>query len=139
MPFGGRARFGFVCPIIFIDCAGNTGSESTTSPSDLLTCSNECKTSCIWRTLLHETAQKPSRSSTLTTTTESSVPKDSLLLHHDFLKKYVYFARHHVVATLSEDACQSIANSYVDLRAQADERTLPVFLGDMWRCIPGQT
>jgi len=50
----------------------------------------------------------------------------STTLHPEFIRRYVYFARHQMEATLSENACQNIASAYADLRAKADERTLPV-------------
>ena len=52
-------------------------------------------------------------------------PKDAVL-HSDFVRKYVNFARHQVEPSLSDEARESIANAYADLRAKADDRTLPV-------------
>mmetsp|Transcript_24201 Transcript_24201/g.81586 ORF Transcript_24201/g.81586 Transcript_24201/m.81586 type:complete len:862 (+) Transcript_24201:205-2790(+) len=47
-------------------------------------------------------------------------------LHADFVRKYVHYARHQVEPELSDDARESIAHAYADLRAKADDRTLPV-------------
>jgi len=51
--------------------------------------------------------------------------KDAVL-HLDFVRKYIGFARHRVEPKLSEEARESIANAYADLRAKADDRSLPV-------------
>lgn len=53
-------------------------------------------------------------------------PSGDAILHPEFVRKYVYFARHQIEATLSENACQNMASAYADLRAKADDRTLPV-------------
>lgn len=98
----------------------HAGVNSTASLDNKPAYSIECTTSCIWRTLQQKT-HVPSAA-----TTTVPLPPIDAMLHPDFVRKYVYFARHQVVATLSEEACQSIANAYADLRTKADERTLPV-------------
>ena len=47
-------------------------------------------------------------------------------LNPGFVRRFIYFARHLTTPVLNESACQSIASAYADLRAKADERTLPV-------------
>ena len=47
-------------------------------------------------------------------------------LNPGFVRRFIYFARHLTNPVLNESACQSIASAYADLRAKADERTLPV-------------
>jgi len=42
------------------------------------------------------------------------------------LRHFLLYARNHISPILHTDARDSLANSYADLRSQADERTLPV-------------
>ena len=81
----------------------------------------------------HTTYRPPTGSNTLKAETlrpdeDAALPasQKSTTLHPEFIRRYVYFARHQMEATLSENACQNIASAYADLRAKADERTLPV-------------
>jgi DNA replication licensing factor MCM3 len=56
----------------------------------------------------------------------NELPYKNAVLHLDFVRKYIGFARHRVDPKLSEEARESIANAYADLRAKADDRSLPV-------------
>jgi len=55
-----------------------------------------------------------------------SLPPREALLHSEFVRKYITFAKHNVDPELGEEARESIANAYADLRNKADDRTLPV-------------
>ena len=47
-------------------------------------------------------------------------------MHFEFVRKYIIFARHNIEPNLGEEARESIASAYADLRNKADDRTLPV-------------
>ena len=57
---------------------------------------------------------------------ECALPHKEVLLHPDFVRKYVHYARHHVQPALTDDARESVAAAYADLRAKQDDRSLPV-------------
>jgi len=48
------------------------------------------------------------------------------ILQHDFLRKYLHFAKTRINPVLTEGARESIANRYAEMRSRQDERTLPV-------------
>lgn len=51
---------------------------------------------------------------------------DDDILQHDFLKKYLHFAKTRTKPELTEGAREFIANRYAEMRCRQDERTLPV-------------
>mmetsp|Transcript_30573 Transcript_30573/g.91671 ORF Transcript_30573/g.91671 Transcript_30573/m.91671 type:complete len:718 (-) Transcript_30573:746-2899(-) len=55
-----------------------------------------------------------------------SLPPREALLHSEFVRKYITFAKHNIDPEMGEEARESIANAYADLRTKADDRTLPV-------------
>lgn len=77
---------------------------------------NEIESTSIW--------QIPHRGTIPSAQSQLQPPKDAVL-HPNFLRKYVHFAHQFVEANLNDDARQSIANAYADLRIRADESTLP--------------
>ena len=48
------------------------------------------------------------------------------VLQHDFLRKYLHFAKTRMKPVLTEEARECIANRYAEMRSRQDERTLPV-------------
>ena len=48
------------------------------------------------------------------------------ILQHDFLRKYLHFAKTRMRPELTEGARDFIANRYAEMRCRQDERTLPV-------------
>jgi DNA replication licensing factor MCM3 len=52
--------------------------------------------------------------------------QDEHILQHDFLRKYLHFAKTRMQPVLTEQARDVIASSYAELRARQDDRTLPV-------------
>jgi len=48
------------------------------------------------------------------------------LLQHDFLRKYLHFAKTRFKPTLTEEAREYIASRYAEMRSRQNERTLPV-------------
>ncbi len=53
-------------------------------------------------------------------------PHSNDILQHDFLRKYLHFAKNRVKPELTENAREFIANRYAEMRCKQDERTLPV-------------
>lgn len=53
-------------------------------------------------------------------------PHSSDILQHDFLRKYLHFAKNRIRPELTEIAREFIANRYAEMRCKMDERTLPV-------------
>jgi DNA replication licensing factor MCM3 len=51
---------------------------------------------------------------------------NSDVLQHDFLRKYLHFAKTRVKPVLTEEARECIASRYAEMRSRQDERTLPV-------------
>ena len=48
------------------------------------------------------------------------------ILHHEFLRKYLHYAKTNCKPILTEDARESIASRYAEIRSRQDDRTLPV-------------
>lgn len=48
------------------------------------------------------------------------------VLHHDFLRKYLHYAKTKIQPILTEEARECIASRYAEMRSRQDERTLPV-------------
>eukprot|EP00536_Pseudo-nitzschia_multiseries_P004142 jgi/Psemu1/318351/estExt_fgenesh1_pm.C_670022 len=55
-----------------------------------------------------------------------SDPHSDDILQHDFLRKYLHFAKTRMRPELTEGAREFIANRYAEMRCRQDERTLPV-------------
>jgi DNA replication licensing factor MCM3 len=53
-------------------------------------------------------------------------PHSNDILQHDFLRKYLHFAKTRMKPELTEGAREFIANRYAEMRCRQDERTLPV-------------
>jgi DNA replication licensing factor MCM3 len=53
-------------------------------------------------------------------------PHSNDVLQHDFLRKYLHFAKNRIKPELTEEAREFIANRYAEMRCKQDERTLPV-------------
>jgi DNA replication licensing factor MCM3 len=53
-------------------------------------------------------------------------PHSQDVLQHDFLRKYLHFAKTRMKPILTEEARECIANRYAEMRSRQDERTLPV-------------
>lgn len=48
------------------------------------------------------------------------------ILQHDFLRKYLHYAKKRITPILTEEARECIASRYAEMRSRQDERTLPV-------------
>ena len=59
-------------------------------------------------------------------TQDDADPHSHDVLQHDFLRKYLHFAKTRMKPVLTEEARECIANRYAEMRSRQDERTLPV-------------
>ena len=57
---------------------------------------------------------------------DESDPHANDVLQHDFLRKYLHYAKTRRQPVLTESARDFIANRYAEMRARQDERTLPI-------------
>ena len=57
---------------------------------------------------------------------DEATTDDDDILHHDFLRKYLHYAKTNCKPILTEDARESIASRYAEIRSRQDDRTLPV-------------
>lgn len=73
------------------------------------------KSQSIWQRSRYEQAS-----------TNSDNESGNDVLSHDFLRKYLYFAKNRIKPVLTEEARECIANRYAEMRSRQDERTLPV-------------
>jgi len=55
-----------------------------------------------------------------------SEDKNDDILQHDFLRKYLHFAKTRIQPILTESAREHIVSRYAEMRSRQDERTLPV-------------
>jgi DNA replication licensing factor MCM3 len=72
---------------------------------------------CIWQRNRHHSKQ---------TENSDADPHSEDILQHDFLRKYLHFAKTRMRPELTEGARDFIANRYAEMRCRQDERTLPV-------------
>lgn len=81
------------------------------------------KTHSIW-----QVSQKGRMSTDFTQleSEEDDDPHSDDVLQHDFLRKYLRFAKQRYKPILTEEARECIANRYGEMRSRQDERTLPV-------------
>lgn len=59
-------------------------------------------------------------------TYEDADPHSDDILQHDFLRKYLHYAKTRMKPVLSDGAGEFIASRYAELRSRQDERTLPI-------------
>jgi DNA replication licensing factor MCM3 len=71
----------------------------------------------VWQRNRHASKQGP---------TSDEDPHSDDILQHDFLRKYLHFAKTRMRPELTEGAREFIANRYAEMRCRQDERTLPV-------------
>jgi len=48
------------------------------------------------------------------------------VLQHEFLRKYLHFAKSRIIPVLTEKAIEAIVSGYADIRGRQDDRTLPL-------------
>lgn len=57
---------------------------------------------------------------------EDDDPHSDDVLQHEFLRKYLHFAKTRMKPVLTEEARECIAGRYAEMRSRQDERTLPI-------------
>lgn len=57
---------------------------------------------------------------------DESDPHANDVLQHDFLRKYIHFAKTRMKPLLTDGAREFICNRYAEMRCRQDERTLPI-------------
>jgi DNA replication licensing factor MCM3 len=77
------------------------------------------------RDRVHSVWQRNRHSSHVSETSDED-PHSNDILQHDFLRKYLHFAKNRMRPELSEGAREFIANRYAEMRCRQDERTLPI-------------
>eukprot|EP00521_Asterionellopsis_glacialis_P014452 CAMPEP_0195308248 /NCGR_PEP_ID=MMETSP0707-20130614/38125_1 /TAXON_ID=33640 /ORGANISM="Asterionellopsis glacialis, Strain CCMP134" /LENGTH=820 /DNA_ID=CAMNT_0040372511 /DNA_START=101 /DNA_END=2563 /DNA_ORIENTATION=+ len=77
----------------------------------------------IWQRSTHMVQQQEY---TRLDTYEDPDPHSNDSLQHDFLRKYLHFAKTRMKPVLTEGARECIANRYAEMRSRQDERTLPI-------------
>ncbi len=80
------------------------------------------KAHSIWQRSRYDTAN----SSGVRPGREDEDPHSDDVLQHDFLRKYLHFAKHKFTPRLTDEARECIAGRYAEMRSRQDERTLPV-------------
>lgn len=63
---------------------------------------------------------------TLTQAQDDADPHSNDILQHDFLRKYLHFAKTRCKPVLTEEAREAIASRYAEMRSRQDDRTLPI-------------
>mmetsp|Transcript_24114 Transcript_24114/g.57154 ORF Transcript_24114/g.57154 Transcript_24114/m.57154 type:complete len:823 (+) Transcript_24114:224-2692(+) len=53
-------------------------------------------------------------------------PHSDDVLQHEFLRKYLHYAKTRIRPTLTEEAREAIAGRYAEMRGRQDDRTLPI-------------
>ncbi|KAL7430988.1 hypothetical protein ACHAXM_002464 [Skeletonema potamos] len=83
---------------------------------------DEKKAHAIWQRSRYDTANP----SGVTSGKEDDDPHSDDVLQHEFLRKYLHFAKTRMKPVLTEEARECIAGRYAEMRSRQDERTLPV-------------
>ena len=82
----------------------------------------EPKVQSIWARSQHSSHQEY----TLTKDSDKDDPHACDVLQHDFLRKFLHFAKTRMKPKLTDLAREYIASRYAEMRSRQDERTLPV-------------
>lgn len=80
---------------------------------------DEQRVHSIWQRNRHSNKHQQGVSS-------SDDPHSDDILQHEFLRKYLHYAKTRIRPELTEEAREFIANRYAEMRCRQDERTLPV-------------
>lgn len=96
---------------------GVAGHDSDYDDDDWEDDMNEGKVHKVWQHNRHE--------SHVVDCSEND-PHSSDILQHEFLRKYLHFAKTRIRPELTDGARDFIANRYAEMRCRQDERTLPV-------------
>ena len=75
------------------------------------------KAHTVWQHSRYDVSASPSK---------GDDPHSDDVLQHEFLRKYLHFAKTRMKPVLTEEARECIAGRYAEMRSRQDERTLPV-------------
>mmetsp|Transcript_3137 Transcript_3137/g.4179 ORF Transcript_3137/g.4179 Transcript_3137/m.4179 type:complete len:791 (-) Transcript_3137:377-2749(-) len=101
---------------------GRSGYDSDEDEEDdEMEALNDGQPRSIWQRSRYDNTIGTSQSSST-----SSPSNSNDVLQHDFLRKYLYFAKTKIKPTLTEEARECIAIRYAEMRSRQDERTLPI-------------
>lgn len=97
---------------------GETGHDSDYDSED----EGEEKIHSVWQKSHHSAKCEY----TLTQVNDDPDPHSNDVLQHDFLRKYLHFAKTRYKPVLTEEAREAIASRYAEMRSRQDDRTLPI-------------
>jgi DNA replication licensing factor MCM3 len=105
---------------------GQTGHDSDYDDDDSDDENHEerKKVHSVWQKSRHHDHLTDAEKNTAPDGTVDPHANDSL--QHDFLRKYLHFAKTRIKPVLTESARDFICNRYAEMRARQDERTLPI-------------
>lgn len=83
---------------------------------------SESRVHSVWQRSHHATNNEYM----LTQAHEDPDPHSNDILQHEFLRKYLHFAKTRIKPVLTDDARECIASRYAEMRTRQDERTLPI-------------
>jgi DNA replication licensing factor MCM3 len=89
-------------------------SEESSEEEDI---ADDEKAHTMWQHSRYDVAESP---------TKGGDPHADDVLQHEFLRKYLHFAKTRMKPVLTEEARECIAGRYAEMRSRQDERTLPV-------------
>jgi DNA replication licensing factor MCM3 len=81
---------------------------------------SRAKVHSVWQRNRHQTASHGGDDD------DDDDPHSSDVLQHEFLRKFLHFAKTRISPVLTEGAREFIAHRYAEMRARQDERTLPI-------------
>ena len=110
----------------FVNPAGKTGHDSDYDDDDSSEDDEDVadaeKAHAIWQRSRYDA----SNTSGVRPGKEDDDPHSDDVLQHEFLRKYLHFAKTRMKPVLTEEARECIAGRYAEMRSRQDERTLPV-------------
>jgi DNA replication licensing factor MCM3 len=89
-------------------------SEESSEEEDV---ADDEKAHTVWQHSRYDVTESP---------TKGGDPHADDVLQHEFLRKYLHFAKTRMKPVLTEEARECIAGRYAEMRSRQDERTLPV-------------
>jgi DNA replication licensing factor MCM3 len=80
----------------------------------------------VWQKSHNQSHTQSSNDYALSQVTEDDDIHPDQVLQHDFLRKFLHFAKTRIQPRLTEEAREAIASRYAEMRSRQDERTLPI-------------
>lgn len=105
--------------------AGQVGHDSDydddDSDDDMYDDAERAKVHSVWQRNRHQTASHGGDDDG-----NDDDPNSNDVLQHEFLRKFIHFAKTRIQPVLTESAREFIVIRYAEMRARQDERTLPI-------------